>query len=340
MKLNRSMALILMTFLGTAVFAWNHAQSKAHKAIAPASRQLAQAHNTGLILTGTIVPMITTPIVSRNLNLAVPLNTWVERGEVIGTEDLQTDTGEMDRARQELMDARSAERRARDRVRQVEEELRTVQVQAGDMDAQEARAKTARFDENRRFEERDTTFRFGQNYSSTVTARDSAETAVDSLRSSLVTLPIKTDELEAKAIEAQAELSEARTRRNAAEVAFERVQGGSNSGPIVSPADGFVVASGQPEGASLGIASDPRQLCAYAMVREADLTAVQVGQESLIVLDAQPAVTFRAKVSAISETPVDWLEGTFYRVTFVVSNPAGASLSSAAMHARMAPLSR
>jgi multidrug resistance efflux pump len=71
------------------------------------------------------------------------------------------------------------------------------------------------------------------------------------------------------------------------------------------------------------------------MVREADLMAVEVGQRSLIVLDGQPAVTFQARVSAISDTPVDSPEGSTYQVTFVVDNPGGTWLSGAAVHARM-----
>ena len=72
------------------------------------------------------------------------------------------------------------------------------------------------------------------------------------------------------------------------------------------------------------------------MVRQADLMAVRVGQQARIVLDADPEATLRGTVNAISEVPIDLSEGTFYEVTFVVENPAGTWLSSAAMHAHMA----
>ena len=85
MKLNRWMALILMTSLGAALFVWSHAQTKAYKSVNAAPTQLLRDEDTGLILPGTVFPMITTPIVGRNLNLAVPLNVWVKQGEVIGT---------------------------------------------------------------------------------------------------------------------------------------------------------------------------------------------------------------------------------------------------------------
>ena len=54
------------------------------------------------------------------------------------------------------------------------------------------------------------------------------------------------------------------------------------------------------------------------------------------MLDADPEETLRGTVSAISEVPIDLSEGTFYEVTFVVENPAGTWLPSAAMHAHMA----
>jgi membrane fusion protein (multidrug efflux system) len=343
MKLKRSISLILMTSVAAALFAWSHAQSKARKAVASASRQLAQDDNPGLILTGTIVPMITTPINGQNLNLAVPLNTWVKRGEVIGTAEPQTDRGEMDSARQELEEAISAERRAEDGIRQVEEELGTLQAQVSSMDSQNALAQTAEFDAEREFERRDTLFRSGLtsrfDYNEAVTARDSAEAALDSIRSNLAAAAIEIDEWKAKAQEAQTGLGEATSRRNAAEVVFEQMQGGPTGEPVVSPADGIIVASGQP-GTSVGIASDPRQLCAYATVRQADLMAVGVGQQFLIVLDAQPGVTLHATVSAIAETPADSSEGASYQVAFTVDNPGGTWLSGAAMHALMTQASR
>ena len=85
MKLNRWMALIFMTSLGAALVVWNHGETRDYKSINAAPIQLLRDEDTGVILTGTLFPMITTPIVGRNLNLAVPLNVWVKQGEVIGT---------------------------------------------------------------------------------------------------------------------------------------------------------------------------------------------------------------------------------------------------------------
>ena len=63
--------------------------------------------------------------------------------------------------------------------------------------------------------------------------------------------------------------------------------------------------------------------------------AVRVGQPSLIVLDAKPSVTLHAKVSAISEDPVDSSDGALYQVMFAADNPGGSSLFGAAIHVHL-----
>ena len=107
--------------------------------------------------------------------------------------------------------------------------------------------------------------------------------------------------------------------------------------PLIALADGILVASGEGAGTEFGIASDSRQLCAHAMVRQADLMAVWVGQQARIVLDADTKEILRGTGERLfPRSPSDLSEGTFYEVTFVVENPAGTWLSSAAMHAHMA----
>ena len=98
MKLNRWMALILVSCLGVAMFVWSHAHTKAYKSDNAAPIQQRRDEDTGLILPGTVFPMIKAPIVGGNLNLAVPLNVWVRQGDVIGTVQSQVDPGDRERA--------------------------------------------------------------------------------------------------------------------------------------------------------------------------------------------------------------------------------------------------
>ena len=162
MKLNRWMALIL----DDVALAWQCSSGvtpgrEAYKSVNAAPTQPLRDEDTGLILPGTVFPMITTPIVGRNLNLAVPLNVWVKQGDVIGTVQSQVDPGDRERAWQELEEARSAEQRAEDEVRQAEEELSTLQTQVSSMDREEAAADTAKFDAEREFERQDAMLRSG-----------------------------------------------------------------------------------------------------------------------------------------------------------------------------------
>ena len=255
MKLNRWMALILMTSLGVAMFVWSHAQTKAYKSVNAAPTQPLRDEDTGLILPGTVFPMITTPIVGGNLNLAVPLNVWVKQGDVIGTVQSQVDPGDRERAWQELEEARSAEQRAEDEIRQAEEELSTLQTQVSSMDREEAAADTAKFDAEREFERQDAMLRSGLtsrfDYNAAATARDSSEAAIYSIRSELADSAIVIDEWQAKALEAETTLREATTRRNAAEAVFQRMQGSPGGEPVIAPADGILVASGEAAGAEI-----------------------------------------------------------------------------------------
>jgi multidrug efflux pump subunit AcrA (membrane-fusion protein) len=336
MKLNLWIAMIFMTSLGAALFVWNHAQTKAYHSINAAPIRPLRDEDTGVVLTGTLCPMITTPIVGRNLNLAVPLNVWVKHGDVIGTAASEVDPGDREGAWHELEDARSAEQRAEEEIREAEEELSTLQTQASSMDREEASADTAKFEAEREFERQDAMLRSGLtsrfDYNAAASARDSSEAAIYSIRADVAESAVEIDEWQAKAQEAEAALREATMRRNAAEAVFQRMQGSSRGEPAIAPADGILVASGETAGAGLGIASDPRRLRAYAMVRQADLMEMRIGQQALIVIDGQPSETLPGTMSAISETPVDLAEGPFYEVTFAVENPGGTWLSGAPVH--------
>lgn len=278
MRFKRSIALIIGATCAAALFAWSHAQSRSVKAVILDAGQDANDTNI-LTLAGTIGPMITAPIMGRDLDPMVSLGTLVRRGDVIGTGESPTAPVELERARQELRAARAAMREAGAAVRALEEAADTMGANllaSADMGLAPATAQT------------------------------------------VIT-----------------ELRAATARRNAAEAALEQMQRGFQSGLIVAPADGVIVAFEQAQGTSFGIASDPQQLLAYAMVRPADLMDIRVGEASLIVLDKEPSVTFHGHVSAISDTSIDLPEGAFYCVTFTVEDHAGAWFSSLAMRARV-----
>ena len=136
----------------------------------------------------------------------------------------------------------------------------------------------------------------------------------------MATTQVQIDTWEARAAAARANLAVATERRNAARALAEPARRADKIAPVVSPADGMIVVSEDPVGTRVGIASDPDQLCAYAKLRQADLTSIRIGQQA-VVLDGEPAVTLRAKVTAISETPLDSQGGATYPVALSVENP-------------------
>lgn len=338
MKLKRSILLILLALCAAALFGLGRAELRSHKKSA-STRNAEQDGEPGLSLAGTIGPTITVPVLARNLHLTVPINGAVKRGDVIGTEESTTNLLEVEGARRELEDACSGERRAIETVRQLEERLAAAQSRTSSLDREEVEAGMAESDAEREFERNDHLHRSGLlsrfDYDAAVAAQASAETTANSVRSNISEASIDTDELEATALEAKAELREATERRAAAQAAFDTMPGGVEVRRVVSPADGVIVTSALPEGTSLGIASDG-PLFAHAMVPEADLMQVRIGQEASIVLDARPSAEFHAQLMAIAETPVDLPDGSFYELTFVVENQGGPWLTGVAMHARLA----
>jgi multidrug resistance efflux pump len=336
MSLKRLTTLTLMASVAVALLSWDLARSKPRKTVVSAKPELDLNHETGLILQGTLIPMITTPIAVSDLKLMVPLNTQVQQGEVIGIAPVRIAPAEMGHAQSELADASSGIAQAEERLREVNEELTTKRAQANNMSTQEIAAENAELEAESEFARRETLLRSGLaselSYDAAAVARASADAALTSLRSDMAATQVEIDQWEARAAEAQANLAAATERGNAARALAGPAQHPDEVAPVVSPADGMIVVSEDPVGTSVGIASDPGQLCAYATLRQADLTSIRIGQQALVVLDGEPAVTLQARVTAIAEMPLDSPEGAMYPVGLSVENPGRTWLSGVAVH--------
>jgi len=343
MKVKRSILLVLATLCAGGLFSLERAEMRPHKKTLSAGRSVRQDGEPVLDLAGTIGPTITSPIIARNLHLIVPVNTVVKKGDVIGTEDSDADPADVGKARQELADAGSEERRAVEALHQVEEQLTAVECRISNMDREEVRAGAQESDAERELAEDDRLYRAGLTsrlaYNAASEALASAEAAVEAVQSSLSETSIDTDELEALAVGDKVTRRDATARRRAAEMVVERMRGGAKTKQVVSPADGVIVASAEPDGTRFGIASDG-QLFAFAMLPEAELMHVWIGQEASIVLDAEPSATLHAQVIAIAETPVDSPDGCFYELTFAVEKQERPWVTGVAMHVQLARSSR
>ncbi len=273
-------------------------------------RLVADFSEPALVLSGTIVPAATAVLPGHPQSLAVPLNSWVQRGTVLASRDAEfLQPGHEPVAR-----------------------LRSDTVPSGpsliELEQHESQAEAVDEDRSRELRRRQLLYRSAMlpelDYDAAVTAQHTADVSVDQARRAVATAAVEQD---------LATLSNQETRLERRPQAAAKPRG-ARSGLIVAPTDGIVVATGEGSEAQLGIAADPRRLQAFALVAQTDLMSIRLGERAALTLDATPQVHFGATVSAISPEPIDG-EGKFYQVTFAVDNPQGAALSGAPMHAQL-----
>ncbi len=273
-------------------------------------RLVAEFAEPALVLSGTIVPAATAVLPGHPQTLAVPLNSWVQRGTVLASRD-----AELSQPGQEPV--------AR---------LRSDAAPSGpsliELEQHESQAEAVDEDRGRELRRRQMLYRAAMlpelDYDAAVTAQHAADVSVEGARSAVANAAVEQDLATLASQEAQLEQHPPVPTR------LKRAR----TGLIVAPTDGIVVATGEGSAAQLGIAADPRRLQAFALVAQTDLMSIRLGEHAALTLDATPQVHFGATVSAISPEPIDG-EGKFYQVTFAVDNPQGAALSGAPMHAQL-----
>ena len=293
--------------------------------------------DAGLVLSGVLSPVATTPIETPVWNLTVPLNSYVTKGEVIGetgSSMLPDRAVQNDQPRFSTNASGSAVARAEDDVRQAEDDLEAAQARETDAEVQQVVTKIAERATEQRYENAGLQFRDGgmpaARYGQTVVAVNSAVAAADATRSQA--------EAETSAVgDATIRLQEARARLAEAERQWELeppLRGGvreSGRVAVVSPADGLLVAS-DPVAGTFGISSDPSVMRVESRMPADDVARLRVGQPAWVSLEAHPRLILRATVSAIAEVPIDSLNGTVYPVTLSVDNPQGFLLTGVKVH--------
>jgi HlyD family secretion protein len=159
----------------------------------------------------------------------------------------------------------------------------------------------------------------------------------------------RTRELVAKGFVHQAQLDDAIKETEAAEAQvaaaraqLEREQVNLRYSVIRSPISGIVVARnvdvGQTVAASFQtptlfqIAKDLKQMQIYAAVAEADVGAIQIGQQVRFTVDAFPEQTFVGIVSQIRLNPTVQQNVVTYNVVVTADNPEGILLPGMTAH--------
>lgn len=289
----------------------------------------------GLVLSGELGPVTAAAIDAPASSLAVPLDSYVTKGQIIGETVSTTFPGQAVRNDELLLspgEARSAVAGARDNVRQAETALEAARASKAKDEVQETSAKIAQrvaeqSFENEQFREGDVSeFRHDQS----VQAVEEAVAAVEAIRSKAEADSSAVSESVIRVGEARASLAEA-------EQELDLALGGPGRGQVAvavaAPADGLLVDRDWVAG-TLGISSDPTVLRVELRMPANDLFKVRVGQPAWVSLDERPRVTLHATVSDIPDVPIDSPGGTLYPVTLSVDNPHGFILTGEKVHVR------
>lgn len=323
MRAKRRTAVILLAF-GLVLVTWRQALSDHRPGVLVTPNQGATSDRV-LILPGTLDPRSATPIHARNLELVIPVNAWVLKGQIIGEADGPSPEG-INQARISLEEANAVVAVARRAVRDMERKLEMARADAGVLESRLISAETVALEAESEFRRRDLLFREQRagsiEHDEAIATRDSALSAVPELRSRLIAGSTTIGELETVVREARDRLAEAETRSRAAQANGRQMEENGGRVPVVSPADGVLVVRDAVAGA-FGIASDASLLCVHTDIRQADLNVLWLGQRASVSLDDEPAVVFNAQVSEIAETAIDSPRGALYPVSLSVENPDG-----------------
>lgn len=297
-------------------------------------------HDPGLVLSGVVSAELTIPIETPVWNLAVPLNSYVTKGQIVGETDpsmLPNRAARSDGLRLSPDEARFAVAQARQDVQQAENDLEAARAGETDAELQQVLGEDTEHATEQRYENAGVQFREGgmsaARHDDAVLAVGSAVAAAKAARSQAETSTSEVSDATARLREAQAGLADSERQW---QLALSAAGGGQESGlvPVASPADGLLVARGASAGA-FGICSDTCVLYVESRISEDDLLSVRVGQPAWISFDAEPQLNLRAKVTEIGTEPIDSPDGTVYAVTLSVDNPQGLLLSGTDVQVRI-----
>ena len=298
-------------------------------------------HDPGLVLSGVVSPLATTPIEVAVWNLTVPLNSYVTKGQIIGNtlaSTLPDQAAQRDEPRLSPDEAGFAVAQAQEDVSQAEADLEAARASETDARVQQLLTQVDSRATEQRFANADQELRVGElsaaRYDDAVFAVDSAVAAAEATRYQAEADTSAVSDAMTRLQEARARLAETERQR---QLALAATEGGQESGrvAVASPADGLLVVR-DPVAGTLGISSDPSVLRVETWIPEDHLLKLRVGQPAWVSLDAEPQVTLRARVSEIAEEPIESPNGTIYPVALSVDNPQGLLLAGVKVHVRTA----
>ncbi|MGJ5817586.1 HlyD family secretion protein [Paludibaculum fermentans] len=326
MKLHTTPAVILITSACLVGAVWTHAnQSSTHLWQSAGSSQESPEAEP-LHYPGELVSVASVPVPATILELEVPLNAQVRKGQVIGETEPQAlpePIAELD-ARGNLASAQAAVDQARDQLRDIQARAAASRARAEDLRNRMIGAELAAGEADEATQHSDMLYREGMQsqlkHDEELALQQSARQQVETQSEAATHSIGREEELEAQETAAQAALRQAEDRLRAAESAAVNPQASAVRLPVIAPADGYLVLRDQYSRDFEIVSGLTRQVEAH--IPQASLSSVHIGQLATVTLDSQPNVVLQAVVEKIGELQVS-ATGAFYPVTLSLNNAAG-----------------
>ncbi|WP_321472323.1 HlyD family efflux transporter periplasmic adaptor subunit [uncultured Paludibaculum sp.] len=330
MKPHSSSAILLLSSACLVGAIWTHATlSSAHhwqRSSFDSAAEVTQA----LRLTGELVSVASVPVNASILELEVPVNAKVHKGDVIG-ESLPDATPHPSAELGDRIDqASAAVDTARATLQDLETRLAAAQARADETRSRLASAEIAVGAAQSAAQRDDALYREGMEsqlkHDEALSTQEEARRQVDTQAALGSQSATTVEELELQVAEARAALRAAQEDRRAAESAIANPEIAAVRVPAVSPADGYLVQRDE-FSRDFEIVSDlNRQI--ETQIPPARLSEVHIGQRATFALDGQPQLVLHAVVRKIGEVQAS-AAGSRCPVTLSVSDAAGLGSDSA-----------
>ena len=323
--------------LAVGVGLWRaHSQNAIGYATVPVERGLIQASVTA---TGTVNAVVDVQVgsqVSGNIKaLYADFNTKVTKGQLVALIDPQMFQTQVDQAQASVASVRSAVITAEAQVQKANSDLSGTIASEKGVESVLAKDSANALNARNQYQRQDSLFKAGiisqQDHDSAKANMDAAEAQVAADRSQIDASKQSILSAQAQVRVAQAQLGSAQAQARQAEAALAQARVNLAHTRITAPVDGTVIARrmdvGQTVAASFAaptifeIAQDLTKMQVDTNVDESDIGNIKPGQDATFTVDAYPGNTFRGRVAAVRQAPINTQNVVTYDVVIAVSNP-------------------
>lgn len=326
MKSHTTPAVVLITTACIVGAVWTHAnQSSLHTWQRNSSSQTSEAAEP-LRFAGELVSVNFVPVPYSVVELDVPLNARVRKGEVIGQTQpqAQLEPAESLDARANLAAARAAVDQARNQLLDIQARATAARARAEDSRNRMVGAEIAAGQAEEAIQRDDMLYREGMEsqlkHDEELNLQQSVRQQVDTQSEAAGRSISRQEQMEAQEASAQAALREAEEAERAAESSVVDPAPVAARLPVLAPADGYLVLCDKLS-RELQIVSDlTRQVETH--IPQDRFSSVHIGQLATVTLDSEPNVVLHAVVQKIGDVE-NSAAGSVYPVTLALTDAAG-----------------